>query len=86
MRPADVVGMVAAVFLANLAARAAQGVKLPPVPALCWRHGWVDSPCERCKVWEDPPYRSDLARADRAEAAAIRRLEVATHGEQPEDR
>lgn len=85
MRPPEIAGIVAAVVLASLARRWADSVTIPPVPALCWRHGWVDSPCQRCKVWEDPPYRADLARADRAESATIRRLEVMS-GKQSEDR
>jgi len=45
------------------------------LPGMCWRHGWVVGVCERCEVWQTPPYTRDLTRADRAESAAIRRME-----------
>ncbi len=50
------------------------------VPAFCHRHGWVNSPCEQCAVWETTHYRADQERADRIEAAALRQYKGAESG------
>lgn len=83
----DLGGLLALALLAPLAARAGRALadRAPAVPVMCWRHGWIIPPCDKCRVWEDAPYRADLERANRAEAANIRRLEVAS-GKQSEDR
>jgi len=84
VRPRELAVFALAAFLAPALARSGQSVadRLASVkwPALCLRHGWVESPCQKCAVWENSPYPGDQARADRAESRTIAKLERAENG------